>query len=153
MTTTKTQTRRIDGVAWNVSELAEILGLSEDSIRSTPGEVLKQQLSMKEDLEQAKSKAQEAERKASKAKAPKAPKKSELQKFKERGMDTNMSAGVSMMLQEFSQGIPFHKDGMSTTHYQMSRRYGVPVMATLYQEGWLSEEANRMIESYYERNS
>lgn len=63
-TTSKTGTKRINGEKWDISELAELLGLDENSVKQTPPEVLRKQVEMKKDLEQTKEKASKAEAKA-----------------------------------------------------------------------------------------
>ena len=136
---TQEQVRKINGLQYTLSQLAEITGLSEQTLRATPNAAI-------EGIVQANEKARQAEQKAKSTSRP--PKKTPYEKFMEK-CDGQMGEGIYKMISEYFAGYSANKDNMSTTEVYMARRYGPVVMAVLYEQGLLSQEMATAIAEYY----
>ena len=136
MTATKTQeqVRKINGTEYSLSELAELTGLTEQTVKATPNAAL-------EGLVQAQEKAKKASRQNREKETPRT-------KFLKRG-EGKMAEGIRHMVNEIKEKS-WNKDSeLSTTVQNMARRYGPVTLSVLYQDGHLSHELSKAIEDAY----
>ena len=136
MTTQTEQTKKVNGKEYGISELVELTGLTEQTIKSTP-------LAALEGLVQAQEKAKKA---ASKQRE----KETLFTKFCKK-IDSKMGTGVKKYLEEIEAGKTLYdrENDFSTTDTYMADRYGPVVLAVLYQYNALKDEWKQAVEARY----
>jgi len=164
-TTSQTGTKRIDGIQWDISELADKLKMDEKSVKNTPPDMLKRGLELLGEAKEGQEQARRAEQEAKEAKAkskgsksrskvqlpeptPRANKAGKLIQTGESWSDLIISEILSDPVASSSEA---HRRAGYYEHKKEANTYNPEVnackrtLAHLYQSGMLDAEYERKI--------